>query len=80
MTYKVEYLSQLEDEVQSLLDDVVFSKCDYSTYVTLTDIFGELFQEIDEQRKVIERHDMLDALVYSFGKSEDVKEELAKKK
>lgn len=51
----VEHLSQLEDEVQSLLDDEVFSNCDYSTYVTLTDIFGELFQEIDEQRKVIER-------------------------
>ena len=76
----VEYLNQLEDEVQSLLDDEVFSKCDYSTYVTLTDIFGVLFQEIDEQRRVIERHHVLDALVYSFGKSEDVEAELAKKK
>ncbi len=50
-----EYLKQLEDEVQSLLNGDVFSKCDYSTYDSLTENFGVLFREIDEQRKVIER-------------------------
>ena len=58
-----EYLKQLEDEAQSLLDEDVFSKCDYSTYVSLTENFGELFREIDEQRKVIERQKfVLDAI------------------
>lgn len=51
----VEYLNQLEDEVQSLLNNEVFSKCDYSTYFTLADSFGVLFQEVEELREVIEQ-------------------------
>ena len=51
----VEYLNQLKDEVQSLLDDEVFFECDYLTYVTLADSFGVLFQEVEELRKVIEQ-------------------------
>ena len=50
-----EYLNQLEDEVQSLLDNEVFFNCDYSTYVTLSDSFGVLFQEVGELREVIEQ-------------------------
>ena len=51
----VDYLRQIEDEAQSILNSQVFSKCDYSTYDALTEMMGVLFREIDEQRKIIEQ-------------------------
>lgn len=65
-----EYLKQLEDEVQSLLNGDVFSKCDYSTYDSLTENFGELFREIDEQRKVIERQKFVLDVIRDWAYSE----------
>ena len=66
----VEYLNQLEDEVQSLLDNEVFSKCDYSTYYNLTESFGVLFQKIDGQRKVIERQQFVLNVIKDWANSE----------
>ena len=65
-----EYIKQLEDEAQSLLNGGVFSKCDYSTYDSLTENFGELFREIDEQRKVIERQKFVLDVIRDWAYSE----------
>lgn len=66
----VEYLNQLEDKVQSLLNNEVFSKRDYSTYDKLTESFGVLFREIDEQRKVIERQQFVLDVIKKWANSE----------
>lgn len=66
----VEYLNQLEDEVQSLLNGEVFSKCDYSTYDTLTENFGVLFREVDEQRKIIEKQQFVLDVIKNWAYSE----------
>ena len=66
----VEYLKQLEDEVQSLLNNEVFSKCDYSTYDNLTESFGVLFREIDEQRKIIEQQQFVLDIIKHWANSE----------
>lgn len=65
-----EYLKQLEDEAQSLLNGDVFSKCDYSTYDSLTESFGVLFREIDEQRKVIEQQQFVLDVIKNWANSE----------
>lgn len=66
----VEYLNQLEDEVQSLLNVEVFSKCDYSTYGTLIESFGEIFREVDEQRKIIEQQQFVLDVIKNWAYSE----------
>ena len=66
----IEYLTQLEDEAQSLLNGEVFPKCDYSTYSTLIERFGVLFQEVDEQRKIIEQQEFVLDVIKSWAYSE----------
>ena len=66
----VEYLNQLEDEAQSILNGDVFSRCDYQTYDTLTENFGVLFREIDEQRKIIEQQQFVLDVIKNWANSE----------
>ena len=65
----VDYLRQVEDDAQSILNSEVFSKCSYSTYGELSEMFGVLFREIDEQRKIIERQRFVLDVVKSWADS-----------
>ena len=48
-------LNQIEDAIESVLNNEVHQKCDYNTYSTLSDHFHELLVEIDQQKAVVER-------------------------